>query len=168
MEIIALTILFLSMILQVIIPPIPAELIVLASGKLNGILLTTLFGGAGLFIGSVIVYYVGYYIQQKFAKFFKKEKVKLVIKNLRKQENILLLIRLLPYNPSDIISYVSGIIKINKHKFIAITFLTSFIRTFILALMGTKITDFRTALTITSLLIICAIITYGFTYRRMK
>ncbi len=168
MEIFTLVILFLSMILQVIIPPIPAELIVIASGKLNGILLTTLFAGAGLFIGSIIVYYMGYYIQHKFEKFFKKDRVKIVMHRLKKYENILLLIRVLPYNPSDIISYVSGIIKVEKKKFFIITFFIAFIRTFILALMGAFITNFKTALIIISLLIICAIIAYSFVYKRSK
>ena len=168
MEILALIILFLSMILQVIIPPIPAELIVIASGKLNGILLTTLFAGAGLFIGSIIVYYIGYYFQHRFAKFFKKERVKTVMHRLKKYETVLLFIRVLPYNPSDIISYVSGIIKVEKKKFFIITFFTAFIRTFVLAIMGTFITNFKTALIIISLLIICAIITYSFVYKKPK
>ena len=168
MQILILLTLFATMILQVVIPPIPAELIVIASGKLNGILLTTIFAGAGLFIGSIIVYYLGFYIQKRFEKFFKKEKINKVITNLRKHETLLLLIRVLPYNPSDIISYVSGIIKIDKKKFIWITLFTAFIRTFILAVMGAFITSFKTAFIIVSLLIICAVIAYSFTYRKSK
>ncbi len=166
MGIITLITLFATMILQVIIPPIPAELIVVASGKFNGILLTTIFAGAGLFVGSILVYYIGYYLQHRFEKFFKKEKVKFIIQNLKKHETLLLIIRILPYNPSDIISYVSGIIKVGKKKFFLITFFTSFIRTFILAVMGSFIINFRTAFIIISLLIVCAIVAYSLAYRK--
>jgi uncharacterized membrane protein YdjX (TVP38/TMEM64 family) len=166
MGIITLITLFATMILQVVIPPIPAELIVIASGKLNGILLTTLFAGAGLFVGSIFVYYIGFYIHNRFDKFFKKKKVKKIIDNLRKQETLLLIIRVLPYNPSDIISYVSGIIKVNKKKFLVITFFTAFIRTFLLAVMGAFITNIKTTLIVVSLLIICAIVAYAIAYKK--
>jgi len=166
MGIITLITLFVTMIVQVIIPPIPAELIVIASGKLNGILLTTLFAGAGLFVGSILVYYIGFYIHNRFDKFFKKKKVKKIIDNLRKHETLLLIIRVLPYNPSDIISYVSGIIKVEKKKFFAITFFTAFIRTFLLAVMGSFITNMKTTLIVVSLLIICAIVAYAIAYRK--
>jgi len=166
MGIITLITLFVTMIVQVIIPPIPAELIVIASGKLNGILLTTLFAGAGLFVGSILVYYIGFYIHNRFDKFFKKKKVKKIIDNLRKHETLLLIIRVLPYNPSDIISYVSGIIKVDKKKFFIITFFTSFIRTFLLAVMGSFITNMKTTLIVVSLLIICAIVAYAIAYRK--
>jgi uncharacterized membrane protein YdjX (TVP38/TMEM64 family) len=166
MGVFTLITLFFSMILQVIIPFIPAELIVIASGKFNGVFLTTIFAGSGLFIGSIIVYHIGYYIQYKFTKFFKKDKIKLVIQRLKEYETQLLLVRILPYNPSDIISYVSGIIKISRRKFFIITFFVAFIRTYILAVMGSYITNFKTAFFVMSLLIICAILTYSFVYKK--
>ncbi len=166
MGIITLITLFITMILQVVIPPIPAELIVISSGKLNGILLATLFAGAGLFVGSILVYYIGFYIQNRFSKFFKKNKVKKIINNLREQETLLLIIRVLPYNPSGIISCVSGIIKVDKKKFFVITFFTAFIRIFLLAVMGSFITNIKTTLILVSLLIICAIVAYAIAYKK--
>jgi uncharacterized membrane protein YdjX (TVP38/TMEM64 family) len=166
MELITLITLFATMILQVVIPPIPAELIVIASGKLNGILLTTLFAGLGLFVGSIIVYYIGFYIHNKFERFFNKDKVVKIVDKINKHSTLLLWIRFLPYNPSDTISYAAGILKIDKKKFIAITMVTSFVRVFFLAVMGTFITNIKTGLIIGSLLIICAIVAYSITYKK--
>ena len=82
------------MILQVVIPPIPAEVIVIGSGNLYGVLTTTLVAGSGLFIGGVVVYFFGRLIEKKFHKTFEKEKVARVIKKLQKIETFILLMQL--------------------------------------------------------------------------
>ena len=108
--------LFLIMIIQVIIPPIPAELIILDFASKQGIFITTFFGGTGLFLGSLIVFFFSSYLR----KFFKLDKVNIIEKKFQKYGFWILLIRVLPYNPSDIISYGAGILNYNKKKYVVI------------------------------------------------
>lgn len=154
------------MIIQVVIPPIPAEVIVIGSGKLYGVLTTTLVAGSGLFIGGVLVYYFGKLIEKKFHTTFEKEKVAKVIQKLKKLETIILLIRILPYNPSDIISYAAGIIKIDIKKYIIITFFVSFARSFLLAYFGSYIEDTKTLFIVFGILILSASIGWFFVFKK--
>ena len=154
------------MIIQVIIPPIPAELIVIGAAAKYGIFLTTLFAGFGLFIGSIIAYYFGYYLRKFNKYFFKKEKVRIVTEKIKKYGLWLLLIRVLPYNPSDIISYAAGILKFNKKKYIIITFFVAFTRVLILSILGSFIVDIKSLLVIISILFISAIIASAFIFNK--
>ena len=124
LQIIALFLLFISMIIQVIIPPIPAELIVISAGRIYGVSLTTYVAGSGLYLGSILVFIIGKYIHKRYYKFFKKEKIKLTINKIKKYESFILWLRILPYNPSDIISYAAGIIRVKTRKFLVISFFT--------------------------------------------
>ncbi|MGM0518693.1 MAG: TVP38/TMEM64 family protein [Campylobacterota bacterium] len=156
------------MIVQVVIPPIPAEVIVIGSGKLYGIWTTTLVAGSGLFAGGVLVYFFGRAIEKKFHTTFEKEKVAKVIKRLREVETFILLIRILPYNPSDIISYAAGIIKIDIKKYITITFFVSFGRSFLLAYFGSYIEDAKTLFIIFGILLLSAAIGWFFVFKKSK
>jgi uncharacterized membrane protein YdjX (TVP38/TMEM64 family) len=156
------------MIIQVIIPPIPAELIVIGSGNIYGIWTTTLVAGSGLFVGGVIVYFFGRGIAKGFHTTFEKEKVAKVIQRLREVETFILLVRILPYNPSDIISYAAGIIKINIKKYIMITFFVSFGRSFLLAYFGSYIEDIKTFFIIFAILFFSAILGWLFVFKKQK
>jgi uncharacterized membrane protein YdjX (TVP38/TMEM64 family) len=156
------------MIIQVVIPPIPAEVIVIGSGNLYGVWLTTLVAGSGLFIGGVVVYFFGRVIEKKFHTTFEKEKVVKVIQRLREVETFILLIRILPYNPSDIISYAAGIIKIDIKKYLIITFFVSFGRSFLLAYFGSYIEDTKTFFIIFGILFFSAILGWFLVFRKQK
>ena len=162
---IELIVLFLAMILQVIIPPLPAELIIIEGGRRFGMPLTTLFGGTGLLVGSTAVYFFGSYLHRRFQRFFDKDRTKRVVERLRRYENVLLWIRVLPYNPSDLISYGAGILKLDLRKFILVTACTSYIRTMLLALMGARLSNAREIFQIIFLLflswVIATIVIYG-------
>jgi len=157
-QIIGLSILFLLMLVQVIIPPIPAEIIVIGAANLYGVLITTLVAGSGLFVGSIIVYYFGKYIQKKFEFFFNKKKVKIITQKLKEYDTSILWIRILPYNPSDVISYAAGIIHVDERKFFTITFITSYVRCFILSLLGLYINNLKSIFYIIVLLVFSAIL----------
>lgn len=157
-----LFLLFLIMIIQVIIPPIPAELIILNSALSNNLFLVTLFGGLGLFIGSVIVFYFGNYL----SSFFPNKKVNILKKKFDDFGFWILLIRILPYNPSDIISYVAGILKYDKKKYLQITFFVTFTRVFILAFIGSRISSYFELIYIFSILFISGFIISYFLYKK--
>jgi len=162
-----LAILFFSMIIQVIIPPIPAELIVISAGKIYGVLIATIVAGTGLFVGGVLVYMFGYWLQEKF-KIFNNKKAREVINKIKEHEKIILWIRILPYNPSDIISYGAGIIRVRKATFLRISFFTSYIRCFLLAWLGSYITNVKSTLQVIGILIISAIVAHVIVYKRKK
>ncbi|MDH3348730.1 MAG: VTT domain-containing protein [Desulfobulbaceae bacterium] len=161
----SLPLLFFTMFIQVVVPPLPAELIVISAGKIHGTTLTTIFAGGGLLTGSITVYYLGRFIHSKLERFFQRDKTQQIISRLKKIENALLWVRILPYNPSDIISYGAGIIEINPVKFILISIVTSFTRTFLLALLGEYIVDMKTFFIVGSILIcsflIGSLVAYG-------
>lgn len=156
------------MVIQVVIPPIPAEVIVIGSGKLYGIAMTTFVAGSGLFVGGVVVYFFGRFIEKTFHTTFEKQKVAAVIQRLREVETFILLIRILPYNPSDIISYAAGIIKIDIKKYILITFFVSFGRSFLLAYFGSYIEDTQTFFIIFGILLLSAVVGWFFVFKKHK
>lgn len=151
-------ILFISMVVQVIIPPLPAELIVIISAKSFGLWTTTLVAGSGLFIGGVLVFYFASWIERRFKNIFERDKVVTVITKLKKVETFILCIRVLPYNPSDIISYGAGLIRVSPKKFVTITFFVSYIRCFLLSYFGSYIVDAGSLFTVFGLLLISATI----------
>ena len=164
--ILGLLTLFIVMIVQVIIPPVPAEAIVIGAAKLYGVFGTTLVSGMGLYAGSLLVYYFGKGIQNKFDHVFKKERVAIVVEKLKEHETFILWIRILPYNPSDFISYGAGIIHVPEKKFFTISFFTSFVRCFTLAAMGVWIRDWTTFFWVLGALSVSAVVAYIIVYRR--
>ncbi|MFP4316431.1 MAG: TVP38/TMEM64 family protein [Desulfovibrionales bacterium] len=157
-ELLGLVLLFLIMIVQVIVPPIPAEVIVIVAGNRYGIILAALVSGSGLWAGSYLVYLLGKYLRNRFSRFFQRENVDQVIQRLREQELLLLWVRVLPYNPSDVISYAAGIIEIPRKRFILITFFTSYIRCLLLTLLGERIRSLKHVFIVLTVLIISAIV----------
>lgn len=150
--------LFVVMIVQVIIPPIPAELVVVAAGRQYGVPVATLVAGSGLWAGSYLVYLIGARIRRRFYRFFRRDKVDLLIQRLKQHELVLLLVRILPYNPSDAISYAAGIIRVGRTRFIAITGFTSFIRCLTLTLLGERITSVKHMFVVVGVLALSALI----------
>ncbi|MGM0623175.1 MAG: TVP38/TMEM64 family protein [Campylobacterota bacterium] len=163
-----LFIVFVIMIVQVIIPPIPAELVVIGAGNLYGIWTATWVSGSGLFVGGILAYFFGRGIGKVFHNLFAKKKVAQVISRLHEVETFILLVRILPYNPSDIISYAAGVIRIPLKKYLLITFFVSYVRCFLLAYFGSKITSLNTLFIVFSLLFLSALIGYIIVFKRGK
>ncbi len=162
----SLLVLFLMMIAQVIIPPIPAEIIVIAAASKYGIVITALVSGTGLFIGSVLVYFFGKHYSKRFNKFFNHKKLKKIKRILRKYQFSILWVRILPYNPSDIISYGAGLLAFRKKPFMIISIVTSYARCFLLASLGSMITSWGSLLMVAGLLILSAIAAYSLMYQK--
>jgi len=160
--------LFFSMLVQVVVPPLPAEVIVIAAARQYGMLPAALAGGAGLYAGSVVVFYIGWYLKERFARFFSRRKLVVVQARLKRFENVLLFIRVLPYNPSDIIAYAAGILRVKQRKFLLVALLTSFARTAMLAWMGANIENWRHAAGWASVLLASATLSYLFVFWRRK
>ncbi len=157
--------LFFAMVVQVIVPPIPAEALTMGAGHSFGPWKTAFAAGSGLFLGSLSVYWIGGKINQRFANFFNRDKVRKILASFERYDSWILWVRILPYNPSDIISYAAGVAKIDLKKFATISFFTSFIRCAILARMGSEISNWKNLLTILALLIASGIFSFAFLYK---
>lgn len=153
--------LFAAMVVQVVVPPLPAELIVIAAGRTYGVAWTTLVAGAGLFAGSALVYHLSRFVQHRFEGLFRKEKVAQVVTRLRQWATPILWIRILPYNPSDVISYAAGLIDVPPRRFYPITLCTSFVRCAVLAVLGTRVEDLRTTLAVLGLLALSSLVAWA-------
>lgn len=149
--------LFGVMILQVVIPPIPAELIVIGAGNRHGVVWSTLVSGSGLWAGSLLVYFLGVRIREWFSRFFSRDKVARVMDRLLHHQDLILWIRVLPYNPSDVISYAAGILRISPRKFVLVTCATSYLRCLMLTLLGQRIRSLKEVFVVLGVLVVSAI-----------
>lgn len=156
------------MIIQVIVPPLPAELIVIGAARQFGKLATTLVAGSGLYAGSVLVYFIGRYIHQRLARYFERQKVRQVVARIHRYENLILWVRILPYNPSDLISYAAGIVEVDLRKFLVISAITSYGRTFVLAALAQEIRDIKTLLAVAAILLVSALVGVALVYGRQN
>ena len=134
--------LFIVMIIQTIIAPISSELVLMFSSAIGMKFLDVLIiGSLGLIVGSVIAFYI--------ARIGGKP---IIIKLIgRKWIDILddwveengawaiLLTRLVPIIPFDLISYVSGVTKLKFKHYFPATVVGAFPRTFILAALGISV-----------------------------
>lgn len=154
------------MVVQVVVPPIPAELIVIAAARRYGLVATTLVAGAGLFTGSVLVFHGARWFQRRLDRVFRRPKVERVLSRLRRHSTPILWIRILPYNPSDVISYAAGLLDIPWRRFYAITACTSFARCLALGVLGRRIEDVATALRVIGLLALSALVAWALVTRR--
>ncbi len=150
------------MVIQVIIPPIPAELIVISAGKVYGVFLTTVVSGTGLFVGSVLVYFLGRYVHTKLGRWLGHLKEERISQALRRYSSILLWIRILPYNPSDVISYTAGIFAFDLSSFLLITFITSYVRCFLLAYLGSQLSSLHALFFVFFILVLSGILVHLF------
>jgi uncharacterized membrane protein YdjX (TVP38/TMEM64 family) len=160
--------LFLLMAIQVVIPPIPAEVIVILAGHQYGVAASTLVAGSGLFLGSMLVYRIGHFVHERYSKFFSKDKVARILIVFQRHGAWVLWVRLLPYNPSDIISYAAGIARLNPKTFLLITAVTSFLRCFLLSYLGGSIQDWKGVFYAITLMIISAVIAMVLLFSRKK
>ena len=161
-----LSLLFVAMVVQVVVPPIPAELIVVSAGRAYGVAPTAAVAGTGLWLGSVIVYGIGYWLRRRFDRFFAGPRIGRVLTQLRRYGIWLLWVRILPYNPSDAISYAAGILRLEGRTFLAVTAVTSAVRCACLAWLGTTLTDMATVLQAGALLLASAVVAHILVYRK--
>ena len=145
-------------IIEEIIAPIPSAIIPLMAGffllpssmsfvevALRGILIIALPVSIGISIGSTLVYILGFFGGKPAIEKSKKltginwqEIIKIEEKVTRgdRDEIALFILRLIPIVPGFAISGFCGVVRYPFRKFIIITFLGSFVRAFILGMVG--------------------------------
>jgi len=127
------------MILQTIIAPIPSEAMLMFAGAI-GIKFfdIILFGGIGLIIGAIIAFYIGRLGGKPIiAKLIGDKWINRVDKWVEKHGiKAILISRLIPVIPFDLISYMSGVTSLDFKYYLLATIIGSFPRALMLAAIG--------------------------------
>ncbi len=151
---------FMAGFLEEVIAPIPNFIVAVSAGFflippddhfLNALLLTilkiSLPMGLGITLGSLVIYALGYFGGrpgvQKYGKLFglnwsSIEKIEKFVVKKHIDEFILLFLRIFPLVPNVALSVFCGLINYPVKTFIVVSFIGSFIRTLIMALIGWK------------------------------
>jgi len=131
--------LFIVMIIQTIIAPISSEALLIFASVI-GIQLfdIVLFGGSGLVAGAVIAFYIGRLGGKPIIDKLLGRKWTARVDNWVSEHGTkaILITRLLPFIPFDLISYISGVTSLKARNYFIATALGAFPRTLLLALMG--------------------------------
>lgn len=127
------------MIIQTIIAPIPSEALLIFSGAIGiEIMDIVIFGGLGTIIGAVIAFYIARKGGKPIiTKLMGKKWIGRVDSWVEKNgTKAILLTRLIPIIPFDLISYMSGITKLKFRNYLFATVVGAFPRVLMLALIG--------------------------------
>ena len=131
--------LFLVMIIQTIIAPIPSEALIVFAGSL-GLRLATIviFAGTGMVVGSVVAFWIARVGREVIVeKLVGKRWLKPVDRWVQKHGSFAILFaRLVPVIPFDLVSYVSGLTSLSFGKYLIATIIGAYPRTLFLALVG--------------------------------
>lgn len=139
-----LTGLFAVMIAQTIIVPIPSEAVIAFSAAIGiSVLNVTLIGGLGLIAGSVLAFYIARWGGRPIVKkLLGEEWMDDIDKWINKRGwKAIIITRLVPVVPFDLISYGSGLTSIDFKKYFIPTLIGAFPRTFILAVAGASVRE---------------------------
>lgn len=109
--------------LQVVIAAIPGEMVQMAGGYIYGAWLGTLLSLAGIFTGTVIVFFVsrllGYSLIKTFVSQKTLEKFNFMMNN-SKSEITMFILYLIPGMPKDILTYIAGLTPVKPLRFFVI------------------------------------------------
>jgi uncharacterized membrane protein YdjX (TVP38/TMEM64 family) len=113
--------------LQATILPIPGAVSILAGNYLFGPWLSYIYSFIGIFLGSIVCFFLGRKLGRKFVNWIvgDKETVDYYLRKLKGKETIILFFMfLLPFFPDDALCAIAGIMPINFSVFIFIQFIT--------------------------------------------
>jgi len=133
--------LFFVMILQTVIAPIPSEALLVFAGTLGlGIINILIFGGTGMLMGAVIAFFAARIGREVLVKKLVGERwINRVDKWVEKNGTVAILIsRLIPVIPFDLISYVAGLTNLSFKSYFIATLLGAYPRTLMLAMIGSS------------------------------
>jgi uncharacterized membrane protein YdjX (TVP38/TMEM64 family) len=164
--------LVLAMIIQSIISPIPSELVLgLAGASYSkfyglelGIFYAFIFSFIGSIFGALFCHQIGFYLEKFVEKRVTKEEIDLFKTWIEKHGLMAIIVtRLIPFIPFDAISYVAGIVKMNRKIFLVGSTIGLIPRILFYLLLGAGIApileqDFVLGLTLLAIIIIFLIV----------
>ncbi|MFX1478949.1 MAG: TVP38/TMEM64 family protein [Promethearchaeota archaeon] len=136
--IIGIFLFILIMAVQGLIVPIPSEVVLLATGMIWGWLLGGIFGVIGSMAAALLCFYVSKKGGRPLAKKFVGERAIDLADNLIQKYGIKAIIvsRLIPFIPFDLISYASGLVDIDVKRYSIGTLIGSVFRAFFYSVWG--------------------------------
>jgi uncharacterized membrane protein YdjX (TVP38/TMEM64 family) len=155
--------LFVAMVVSSIISPIPNEVILAFAGMSMPLVQVMVVGALGSTLGGIFAYYVARLGGRPLAeKFVKKKTLTSMDDWFSMWGSLAILIgRLVPFIPFDVISYFSGITKVRASMFIFLTFLGSLPRCFFYAYVGELIAEYNLpVLTVLAMTVLTAFIVF--------
>jgi uncharacterized membrane protein YdjX (TVP38/TMEM64 family) len=132
--------LFVVMVIQTIIAPIPSEALLAFAGVIGiSLLNVTVFGGLGLIVGAVIAFLIGRWGGKPIVeKILGAKWVGVLDEWVKKHGTLTIFVtRLVPFIPFDLVSYCCGITDLPFSNYLAATLLGAFPRCLLLAALGT-------------------------------
>jgi membrane protein DedA with SNARE-associated domain len=193
---------FLATLIEEVVAPVPSPLVPLAAGffllstsdalievLLNGALIIAVPVSIGVSIGSIVVYALGFFGGKPVIEKSKRwtgvtwQDVEQVEKRFT-HEGVtdaltLLVLRILPIVPGVGISGFCGVVRYSFKKFILITFIGSFVRAFVLGLVGwqvgalyatyaTMISKFEKYIFLGLLIVIVMVLSWYFLFKKKR
>lgn len=130
--------LFVAMIIQAIIAPIPSELVLFVAGASFSLFTAVLFGGLGEIAGAIIAFFISRkYGRRIVEKLVGREHLEFTDKWFDRYGTMAVLLgRLLPFVPFDAVSYGAGLTKMKFKNFLAATAVGAFPRAFFYVFLG--------------------------------
>jgi uncharacterized membrane protein YdjX (TVP38/TMEM64 family) len=130
--------LFLVMIIQSIIAPIPAEALIIIAAGVFGWFPTFIIGTAGMMVGAVINYLISLKAGRPIVEKLTSPQTLSRVQDYVSRYGVIsiLFLRLLPFISFDAVSYLAGLAKIEFLPFISLTFLGLLFRVFLFTQIG--------------------------------
>ena len=155
--------LFVAMVASSIISPIPNEVILAFAGMSMHPIQVMVVGALGSTIGGIFAYYIARLGGRPLAEKFVKKKTLTSMDDWfnRWGSWAILIGRVVPFIPFDVISYFSGITKVRVSMFIFLTFLGSIPRCFFYAYVGELVAEYNlSVLTVLAVTVLTAFIIF--------
>jgi uncharacterized membrane protein YdjX (TVP38/TMEM64 family) len=150
--------------LQVIVAPIPGQVINFVGGYLFGAWLGTLYATIGALIGSVIVFVLARKLGRPFVERFIDEATMQKFDYVTHKHGaiILFLIFLLPFFPDDLICYLAGLTAMRLRTFVIITTIGRLPVTFALNLAASGLAEdkIQQAVSVVAIMVVLAAVAY--------
>ncbi len=136
--------LFLAMVLQAVVSPIPADAVLVAAGALGMTPLEVgIYGGMGIAVGSLINYFIARAVGKKILEYYIRGDLLEKIYSWFNRWGgwLVFLTRLIPFLPLDIISYIAGAVGMDLLIFILANVLATVPRATFFGFMGTRLAE---------------------------
>ncbi|MEN6325379.1 MAG: TVP38/TMEM64 family protein [Syntrophomonas sp.] len=151
-------------VLQVLVAPIPGELVQVAGGYVYGMWKGTIYSMMGIYSGSIIAFYIARCLGWPLLKYFSSnDQLERLSSLLNSQKSIMgiFIIFLIPGIPKDVLSYVAGATPINFAGFFIAASLGRLPGIFMSAYIGSSVQEKHYAAAIVVTLLALLLFTLG-------
>jgi len=155
-------------ILQVVVAPLPGELVQIAGGFIFSFWSGTIYSLAGIFVGSCIAFYLsrwlGYPLLQALTRQETLEKFKFLLESNR-AEVLIFILFLIPGVPKDILTFIAGMTPVRPTAFFSAAMLGRFPGIVVCSIIGAQLGKQQYFFTLMISLLAAVILLLAFIYR---